>query len=92
MSEKTDKPTFKPCNCWEEYSKKLEEKGFKFRKDLTNIAVTKKMDLVLQHILPIATLQDRKPARGQPEYLVMSHCPFCGKPFNAPKEVAGAGN
>ena len=66
------------CKCWEEKEKVLEEK---FELMIANSCKGFSLEpgaVGLQYMLPLTTLDGRKPKGGTPCQITISNCPFCG--------------
>ena len=65
------------CNCWSETNDKLKEEGLKLQ-DMGALAKVGNK-LMFRLAIPLVTLDGKKPKRGNPSYIWMDHCPFCGE-------------
>jgi hypothetical protein len=70
------------CDCWEKTAAELEGQGLDFSDSLSVLSINYKSNKIRAiRVLPLRkTGAVAHPLR--PRYIVMSHCPFCGKEYN----------
>ena len=72
------------CECWNKRDTGLREK-FKLKiSDACSALELSKETLDLKGVygLPLQQLDGKRPKRGQPKFLQITHCPFCGRPYD----------
>jgi hypothetical protein len=70
----------KTCNCYEETQTQLKAEGLSISSKCRTFRITKlKMSAHLG--FPLQTEEGKKPKRGQPGFLFLSFCPFCGQKY-----------
>lgn len=66
------------CNCWEKMNKELEKQGLRLSSACEAIRM-KKNGLEWMGVLPLQTVDGKKPGKKQVKVIEMTHCPFCGQ-------------
>lgn len=75
------------CNCYEQIREKLKAQGLAISDKCKAMRITD-LKLSARLCFPLQSADGKKLKRGEPKFMFLSFCPFCGEKYEREEEPA----